>query len=261
MTSLTERAAQHAAGGATEPAAAPLTDVDYPDAPDLMAGYEPGDGDPDMVPVRVAWLRVRKDIRAIAKGELYNQSGTRFNFRGVDTVVQHFGPVTLKHGVHIFPIKTDASYGEKSAKSGSRMRECTATVTWQIMGPMGDTLTLQTSGEALDLSDKSTAKAQSVALRVLLLTAGLTPTGDKDPDATVIERGEAPRRTAEDYRDEIVNPKTTPGRLEQIGYEVRQAHMLHVLVANENGDEETLDALGLRHYNERTGRPAGGGPS
>ncbi|TBO60077.1 hypothetical protein EYS09_08650 [Streptomyces kasugaensis] len=207
-----------------------------------------------MVPVHLAWLRVRREIRAIAKGEQYNGGGTRFNFRGVDTVVNTFGPVTLKHGVNVLPVQVEASYRDTTTSKGSKMRECTARVTWLIVGPKGDTLTLQSQGEALDSADKGTAKAQSVALRVLLLTSGLTPTHDKDPDASHIERGmDAPARTAESYRDEVLNPKTSPGRIQQIGYEVETARMLGAKVTNENGESESLGSLGLRIYNERTG--------
>jgi hypothetical protein len=228
--------------------------VDQFPAPDPMADYEPGDDDPDMVPVHLAWLRVRKDIRAIAKGELYNAAGTRYNFRGVDTVVNTFGPVTLKHGVNVLPTRVDAEYRDTTTSKGNKMRECTVRVSWLIVGPKGDTLALQTQGEALDSADKGTAKAQSVALRVLLLTSGLTPTHDKDPDASHIERGnEAPARSAESYRDEILDKKTSPGRIQQIGYEVSNLRMLNNKVANENGDMETLDSLGPRIYKERTG--------
>jgi hypothetical protein len=255
-------------GGLRENAAAaagrtlPETDEhEYPADPDgaaplvdPMADYEPGDDDPEQVPVGVAWLRVRRDIRAIGKGELYNQSGTRFNFRGVDTVVNVFGPVTLKHGVHVMSSKVEATYGTKNTKSGGTMRECSVLVTWTIMGPMGDTFTLQTMGEALDTADKSTTKAQSVALRTLLLGFGLTPTHDTEPDSDRIERGiEAPARSAESYRDEILNPKTSAARIQQIGYEVSNLRMLSNKVANETGEMETLDSLGPRIYKERTG--------
>jgi hypothetical protein len=223
-------------------------------APDPMADYEPGDDDPDMVPVGVAWLRVRREIRAIGKGELYKAPGTTFNFRGVDTVVNVFGPVTLKHGINIMSSKVEATYGEKSTKNGSKMRECSVLVTWTIMGPTGDTLTLQTMGEALDTADKATTKAQSVALRTLLLGFGLTPTHDKDPDADRIERGnDAPARSAESYRDEILDKKTSPGRLHQISYELANLRMLNNKVANETGEPESLDELGRRIYGERTG--------
>lgn len=255
MTTLADRAA----------AAARRTDTptsDGPEAPaaeaftataDPLADYEPGDGDPEMVPVHLAWLRVRKEVRAIGKSELYNAPGTRFNFRGVDTVVNTFGPITLRHGISVFPVQVEATYRDTSTKNNAKMRECTARVTWLITGPKGDTLTLQTQGEALDTSDKGTAKAQSVALRVLLLSAGLTPTHDKDPDASHLDRGEAPVRTAESYRDEQLNPETTPSRLDQIRNELRGLGMLNARVPNEAGELETLDSIGGRMYKARTG--------
>lgn len=230
---------------------------EYAPAPDPMADYEPGDGDPEMVPVHLAWLRVRHEIRAIGKGEKYEEGRTRYMFRGTDTVVQHFGPVTLKHGVNVLPVKTETAYGTKNTKSGGTMRECSVIVTWHIMGPTGDVIVTQTAGEALDTSDKATTKAQTVALRNLLLNGGLIPTGDKDPDAERLERGiEAPARSPESYRDEIVNPQTSPGRLQQIGYELGNLRMLGRKVQNETGEWETLDDLGRRTYAERTGGDA-----
>ncbi|MFJ6566268.1 ERF family protein [Streptomyces sp. NPDC091292] len=256
MTTIAERAA--AAAGRTDTEASAPQDAapaeEFTPVPDPMADYEPGDDDPEMVPVGVAWLRVRRDIRAISKDQLYNQAGTRFNFRGVDTVVNVFGPVTLKHGVNVMSSKVEASYGEKTTAKGTKMRECSVLVTWTIMGPLGDTLTLQTMGEALDTADKATTKAQSVALRTLLLGFGLTPTHDKDPDADRIERGnDASPRSAESYRDEILDKKTSQGRLQQIGYELGNLRMLNTKVANETGEMETLDSLGRRIYGERTG--------
>lgn len=253
MTTLAERAASAAGRTTTEPTDQPGPAYEPPAAPaaDPMADYEPGNDDPDMVPVHLAWLRVRKDIRAIAKGEQYNGAGTRFNFRGVDTVVNVFGPVTLKHGVNVLPVKVEAEYGEKSTKNGGKMRECSVLVTWEIMGPKGDTLTLQTQGEALDTADKSTTKAQSVALRTLLLSFGLTPTHDKDPDADRIERGEAPVRPAASYVDEIAHPDTSAGRLRQIHYELKQSRQLGALVTNEVGDEEAIGDMVVRLGKER----------
>jgi hypothetical protein len=229
---------------------------DFTPAPDPMAGYEPGEGDPEMIPVHLAWLRVRKEVRAIAKGEEYKGGTTRFNFRGVDTVVNTFGPVTLKHGVNVLPTRVDAEYRDTTTSKGNKMRECTVRVSWLIVGPKGDTLALQTQGEALDSADKGTAKAQSVALRVLLLTGGLTPTHDKDPDASHVERGEAPIRPAVTYLDEICNPNTSAGRLRQIHHELGSTRQLGALVTNEVGEEEQIGAMVVRIGKERA---AGGG--
>lgn len=258
MTTIAERAA--AAAGRT-PTGEQQDDLQLPTefvnqfpVADPMADYEPGDDDPDMVPVHLAWLRVRREIRTISKGSEYNERGTRYNYRAADTVVQYFGPITIKHGVNVLPFKTETSYGSKQTKSGSTMRECSVLVTWHIIGPKGDVLVTQTAGEALDTSDKSTTKAQTVALRNLLLNGGLIPTGERDPDADRIERGiEAPPRSAESYRDEILDKKTSAARIQQIGYEVSNARMLQSKVQNETGEWETLASLGPRIYNERVG--------
>ncbi|MEU4205619.1 ERF family protein [Streptomyces sp. NPDC026294] len=258
MTTLAERAAA-AAGRATDAPSIPSDDASstpvepYVPAPDPMAAYEPGDTDPEMVPVHLAWLRVRRDVRAIAKKEQYNGGGTRFSFRGVDTVVNTFGPVTLRHGVSVFPVDVDAEHRDTTSAKGSKMRECTVTVSWMVMGPKGDTLPalLKTRGEALDSADKGTAKAQSVALRVLLLTGGLTPTHDTDPDASHVERGEAPPRTAASYRDEILEPGTSRQRLAQINYEIKQVGLYDTQVVNEVGEEEPLGAFLYRVGQER----------
>lgn len=261
MTSLTERAAQAAHGGPVTSYAAPEAseplDVDFDLDPTETADYPT----PQMIPVHLAWLRVRTDIKSVAKSDAHkevdNRSGRekiKYHFRGIEAALKAFGPTTLRHGVNVVAVDMQTTYRDTKSSRGTAMRECTVLVTWQIIGPMGDSLPLlKSAGESLDTGDKGTAKAQSLALRALLFNTGMIPTGDPEPEAVHVERGEAPQRSANEYRDEIVDPKTSPGRLEQISYELANARMLHVLVANEHGDEETLDALGRRLYAERTG--------
>ncbi|MFC8267762.1 ERF family protein [Streptomyces cinereoruber] len=256
MTTLAKRAA--AAAGRTDvpaPESTQQTPAAEEHAPtvDPMAGYEPGDGDPEMVPVHLAWLRVRKDIRGIAKGEEYNDGYSRYNFRGVDATVMAFAPVTMRHGVNVMPHRVDATYRDTKTAKGKATRECTVTITWHIIGPRGDIIVAQSQGEALDSGDKGTAKAQSVALRVLLLNGGLVPTGDPDPGHSTIDRGEASIRSAVSYLDEICNPTTSTGRLRQIHFELKQSQQLGALVTNEVGDEEAIGEMVVRIGKERAG--------
>lgn len=253
MTSLTERAEMASSGeepaapayaAPTAPAAEPLPDIDI---------EGPGADGPEQVDVFVAWSRVMDDIRGISKSEVYNAPGTRYNFRGVDRTVNAFAPVLRRHGVLVIPSNVQASYRDFTNSNKKIQRECTVIVTWTIYGPKGDAFTAQSAGESLDSSDKGTAKAQSVALRVLLLTAGMVPTGDPEPDSVHIDRGEAVVRSAENYRDEILDPDTSPRRLGQIRDELDQHRMLNARVQNENGDLETLDSIGGRMYQARTG--------
>lgn len=252
-STIAERAA--AAAGRTDTAPAPAEDAppveDFAPAPDPMADYEPGPDDPEMVPVHLAWLRVRKDIRGIAKGEEYNDGYSRYNFRGVDATVMAFAPVTMRHGVNVVPHQVDATYRDTKTAKGKATRECTVTITWHIIGPRGDVIVAQSQGEALDSGDKGTAKAQSVALRVLLLNGGLVPTGDPDPGSSTIDRGEASVRSAVSYLDEICDPNTSAGRLRQIHFELKQGNLLGALITNEVGVEEQIGAMVVRIGKER----------
>lgn len=257
MTSLTERAEQAAN---PTPAAAYTPPVPAPAAEDLpdLSSYVPREGeDWDMVPVHIAWLRVRRDISYIGKGDAYVENGKKkYDFRGYERVVAAFGPVTLKHGVSVVPHRVTPAHRDAKSGKGTPMREATTKVTWRVYGPIGDHFEMESEGEALDYGDKGTAKAQTIAQRVALLVAGLIPTGAPDSDESNIERGEAPVRSAVSYRDEILDPDTSAGRIRQIGSELSPLGMLNAKVTNEVGDEETLDALGRRIYAERAGGAA-----
>lgn len=255
MTSLTERAEQAATGESPTPAAAPYAPPTPEPLPDIDIDG-PGEDGPDQVPAVVAWSRVMDDIRGISKKEVYNVPGTRYNFRGIDRTVNAFAPVLRRHGVLVIPTEVRSSHRDFTNSNKKIQRECTVVVTWTIYGPQGDSFTAQTAGEALDSADKGTAKAQSVALRVLLLTAGMVPTGDPDPDSVYIDRGEAVTRTPESYRDEMLEKKTSPERLSQIRVELDGLRMLGSRVQNEVGELETLDSIGGRMYRERTGGAA-----
>lgn len=251
MTSLAERAA--AAAGRTEttaPAAEPAPT--YTPAPLDDPGIpEPGPDGPEQVPVWVAWSRVMGDVRGIGKGSTYGTGSTSYQFRGVDAALNAFGPACRLHGVLVLPIRVEASHRDVKTSGGKPSRECTVTVTYRIIGPTGDSIEVQSAGESMDSADKGTAKALSTSLRSLLFLGGLVPTNDADPDATNVERGEAPVRTAVSYRDEILEPNTSRQRLAQINYEIKQAGLFNASVINEVGDEEQLGAFLFRIGQER----------
>lgn len=253
MTTLEERAAAKAGRTEQAPTAEQAPPASYPTAP--LPDFDditPGPDGPESVPVHVAWSRVMQDIRSIGKNETYSAAGTRYNFRGVDTTVNAFAPVLRKHGVLVLPVKVTAAYRDFINSNKKLQRECTVTVAWLVRGPAGDDLPiLESAGEALDSADKGTAKAQSVALRVLLLTAAMVPTGDPDPDSQHIERGEPVTRSIRDYLDEIFNPATRPDRLRQIRYELGQQQRLQMRVQNETGETEEVYAIIDRVGRER----------
>jgi hypothetical protein len=255
MTSSLRQRATAAANG--QPAiVAPSTDgspepelAPYPDVPEAT-------GDPDMVSVFVAWNRVMRDVAGIAKSEK-TETGTRYNFRGVDRVVNAFGPSVRRHGIIVVPVRVTPAHRDAKSTNDKNMRETTTVVDWRVYGPCGDYFDGQTEGESLDVSDKGTAKAQSIAERVFLLITGMVPTDEPEPDKTVHERGEQPAPNPAAYRDEMTDPRTSLGRLRQIRTEIVQHRMAGVVQTNEVGDEEGLLAMCDRIGRERR---AGGEP-
>jgi len=253
MGSLRENAA--AAAGRT---ITPADDGTEPSAvaseplPDL-SDYVPKEGeDWDMVPVHIAWLRVRRDISWIGKGDAYQENGKhKYNFRGYERTVAAFGPITLKHGVSVIPHRLTPAHRDAKSGKGTPMRESTTKITWRVYGPKGDYFEMESEGESLDYADKGTAKAQTIAQRVALLVGGLIPTGAPDSDESNIERGEAPVRTAASYQEEILQAGTSRQRMAQINYEIKQLGIYDTKIVNEADLEEGLGAFLYRIGQER----------
>lgn len=256
------RLAENAAALAGEPLPGALADgaPEFRAAPNLE---EPDLGDLSMdgekVPVVVAWSRVMGEIRSIGKNQDFDGGRAgKFKFRGIEAALNAFGPACRKHGVVVSQHRVVAEYREITTASGGKMRECTATVTYRIYGPSGDLseyIDCQAIGEASDSGGRSTPKAQSIALRTLLINNGLVPTEDRDADADHFERGEAPVRPAASYLEEIFDEQTSPGRMNQIVFELRQSKQHAALVRNERGEDEAIGALVVRVGNERFGAP------
>jgi hypothetical protein len=218
---------------------------------------EPTGDDPPQVTVFVAWNRVMRDVQGVAKKGLYNASGTRYNFRGVDAMINAFGPACRRHGVIVVPHRVEPSHAPARTALDKPTRETTTIVHWRVYGPDGTHFEGASEGESLDSSDKGAAKAQSVALRAFLIAAGLVPTDEKDPDASHIERGERPLPKPTEYRDEIADPQTSAARLRQIRAEIGRHNLGGAVVTNEVGDDEPLIKMLVRIGQERASAEGG----
>lgn len=232
------------AAGTTQPADERL---------ELIEAPEGISADPADVPVHVAVARAMRDIGVITKADRFDGGNAgRFNFRGVDRVVNAVAPVLRKHGIIVIPEMRTVEYRDVPRANGGRSHECVVTVAWRWVGPHGDELVAVTVGEALDTADKATSKAQAVAWRTCLIQMLAIPTGDPDPDSVLIERGEQPIPSAAAYRDEVVHPATSLGRLRAIRTELQQHGLMDRVVVNETGDDEPLGALVQRIGTERS---------
>lgn len=136
-----------------------------------------------------AMVQVMQDVQAIRKTGTYDDNrGTKYNFRGIDEVINAVGPVLRKYGVRVIPQLLDRTLRDTKTGAGRDTREVLVTVEYTLKAPDGTFEVYVVPGESLDTSDKGTAKAMSVAYRILWLQVLCIPTDDPDPDASHLER-------------------------------------------------------------------------
>lgn len=237
-----------------------LPSIDY-----TGSGIEPT---PPGSPLAQAWAAVMAEVQEIRKEGRFSGGGASYVYRGVDAVVNAVGPALRKHRVIILPIKMEPSYRDVSVGSkGTAMRECTMTVTYQIMGTTRETWTVVGQGESLDSGDKGTTKAGTVAFRNMLLTALAVPVDNPRLDADHTEYKRADQQQVQlpspiALRDEALRPDVSFERLKQVYSDInpkspnaRFARLGHVIVANEENNEERLAYLIWRKMTEHPDRP------
>lgn len=138
------------------------------------------------------WADVMSELQGLAKGERVQTGSTRFNFRGIDAVMNALGPVLRKHRVIIVPMVENHWREEYASKGGGRMVGTIVQVAYTIRAAdTGEEVIVGSAfGEASDSGDKSMPKAMSVAYRTFLLQALTLPTDEPDPDTFIHERAE-----------------------------------------------------------------------
>lgn len=205
------------------------------------------------VPAHVAWSRVMGEVLFIAKADR-TTSGSTYNYRGVDRVTDTVAPMLRKHGVIVVPVKVRADYSIINTRGGSAMNYCRATVSFVVMGPRGDVLSMphpetgivgavigEAIGEGFDSGDKSSMKAQSVAYREFLIKALAIPVTRPQADPEHGEQHEiaGPRKpTPAEYMGEILDEATSVKRLSMIMAELDHDRQIGATVVELAGGEE-----------------------
>lgn len=132
-----------------------------------------------------AWAAVMGEVQAVRKAD--RNEAQRFLFRGIDSVMNAVGPALRKHGVTVTPTVLSRKLTDVQLKS----RTATGVhlkVRYTVYGPAGDSFAGTVYAEAMDMGDKATAKAMSVAYRTFLLQSLTIPTDEPDPDAESFEQ-------------------------------------------------------------------------
>lgn len=135
--------------------------------------------------VTEALAAVMADVQAVAKTDRNDHQ--RFNFRGIDAVLNAVGPALRKHGVVVVPQLKDVTYADVQTSTGKPATACRVIVTY-VFHHGDQTIETTVAAESWDHGDKATPKAMSVAFRTALLQALALPTDEPDPDASSYER-------------------------------------------------------------------------
>jgi len=133
-----------------------------------------------------ALAAVMVDIKHVGKDGWNDHQ--KFNFRGIDAVVNAVGPALRAHGVIVVPVLVSVSYETVTTTQNKAQTACRVVVSYRFHGPAGDSIETTVAGEAWDSGDKATPKAMSVAFRTALLQSLALPTDEPDPDASTFER-------------------------------------------------------------------------
>lgn len=133
-------------------------------------------GSPDGTPrVFAAIADVMRDITPVSKNQL-NQA-QKYKFRGIDDLMSAMAGPMRAHGLFILPEMV-----HRAAARDGKMTSVVLTMRYHIYGPAGDCLVATVPGEASDFADKATNKAQSAALKYLLLQVFMIPVDGKSID-------------------------------------------------------------------------------
>jgi hypothetical protein len=142
-----------------------------------------------------AMLAVMRAVGAIGKTS-YN-SGQKFNFRGIDDVMNALHGPMCEHGLVVTFKVLSKERETRDTSSGGKMNVVHLVVAYTFHGPGGDTLTTEAPGEAQDSGDKATNKALSAAFKYALLHGFCIPTQDmEDADGSHVEAAPAARQNA-----------------------------------------------------------------
>lgn len=139
-------------------------------------------------------MGVMRAVSHVAKRD--KNSHQQYLFRGIDAVVNAVGPALREVGGFITHDVLEAKYERGATAKGGATIEVFLRVEYSWHGTDGTSVNSVVVSEAMDTSDKATAKAMSVAYRTYLLQILMLPTDEPDPDHDYTERGTAQQSAA-----------------------------------------------------------------
>lgn len=132
---------------------------------------------------------IMQEVPAISKDKENKQQG--FKYRSIEEIMNVLNPILAKNKVMLVPQLLETARTEKTTKNGSVMYFTICKIKYIFYAEDGSYVEAITEGEGMDSGDKSTSKAQTMALKTALSQVFCIPT-EEDPD------GSAPEETVID---------------------------------------------------------------
>jgi len=128
------------------------------------------------------------EIGAVGKDSKMQAGPARYNYRGIDDLVDAVHPIIAAHGVTFAPHTVSIlDRMEKTTKSGSTQYHLRAIVTYYVYGPAGDYISASVLAEGTDTGDKAGNKLMSGAYKYALSQVLSVPFSMDDQDANYSE--------------------------------------------------------------------------
>jgi hypothetical protein len=143
---------------------------------------------PDRPLIYARMAAVMRDVGAVGK----NRRADRYQFRGVDDVMQALQPVLVKHGVVAIPTVLERESSEYKTSKGGTMQHSIIHVRYDFYAEDGSNVSAVAVGEGADIGDKSCNKAMAGALKYCLTQSFCIPTEepkDSELDDVAMSRG------------------------------------------------------------------------
>ena len=148
---------------------------------------------------------VYSKIEAIGKTQENKEQ--RFKFRGIDDVYNALHKTMAEEGIFITPEVVETTRTQIQSKTGTNGWHTITKMVFSFHAEDGSRVLAITEGEAIDYGDKSTSKAQSMAIKNALLQTFMIPTEDTDDgDKTSPEAGKHTPAVLKNPKGEIELP-------------------------------------------------------
>ena len=124
---------------------------------------------------------VMNDIGAIGKTSKNTSQG--FMFRGIDAVMNAINPALVKYKVFIVPTVLEQTREERTNSKGTTLIYSIVRVKYTFYAEDGSSVEAVVIGEGMDMGDKATNKAMSIAFKYACFQVFCIPTEEMvDPD-------------------------------------------------------------------------------